>query len=70
MQVEVKVIVVILIIVNLFLMFLEGMKKSDYLGKYIGYGHPSLKSILLFVILVALMIYGFYLNEYPKSIRI
>lgn len=59
---ELKAIVVILIVV---LSFYNIITYTPVYSKIFGLGAPSLKSVILFIIIMALCIYGFYLNEHP-----
>jgi hypothetical protein len=59
---ELKAIVVI-IMIGLIIYNLATYKPVD--SEIFGMGAPSLKSVILFLITMALFIYGLYLNEFP-----
>jgi len=62
MRLELKAIVVI-IMIWLIIYNLVTYKPID--SKTFGYGAPSLKSVILFILTMGLFIYGLYLNEHP-----
>ena len=70
MYLNLKILVVGFIIITILGMMLTGTEKSDYLGKYIGYGHPTLKFTLFLIMFIISMIFGFYLNDNSKFITI
>lgn len=59
---ELKAIVVIVMIA---LIVYNAVTYKPVDSKTFGIGAPSLKSVILFLIAIALFIYGLYLNEHP-----
>ena len=59
---ELKAVVVIVMVV---LIIYNGATYKAVDSKIFGYGTPSIKSVILFLITMALFIYGLYLNEHP-----
>ena len=59
---ELKAIVVI-IMIAVIIYNVATYKPVD--SETFGMGAPSLKSVILFLITIALFIYGLYLNEFP-----
>lgn len=59
---ELKAIVVI-VMIGLIIYNFATYKPVD--SAVFGMGAPSLKSVILFIVILVLFIYGLYLNEFP-----